>query len=62
MATFEVELEATAWLRTVIEVEAESPEAAKRKVFGTRDIESLFEGEKFYLTGDVEILSIEEVL
>lgn len=63
MAMFEVRLEVSAVLRPMVEVEAVDREQAYRKVFswGRDELDGFCEDEMYSLTGDVEILSIEEV-
>jgi hypothetical protein len=59
MATYEVEVLGYATLTTIVEIEAEDREQAYKLAFDRGYHEDDFEGEKFYMTGDYEILAID---
>ncbi|MBN1435293.1 hypothetical protein JW921_11070 [Candidatus Fermentibacterales bacterium] len=60
MATYEVRVLGYATLETTVEIEAENREQAYERAFARQWSEDDFEGEKFYMTGDYEILGVEE--
>ncbi|MBN1434276.1 hypothetical protein JW921_05905 [Candidatus Fermentibacterales bacterium] len=60
MVTYEVWVRGFARLDTTVEIEAENREQAYEQAFARQWSEDDFEGEKFYMTGDYEILSVEE--
>ena len=59
MAAYEVEVLGYATLTTIVEIEAEDREQAYERAFARQWSEDDFEGEKFYMTGDYEILAID---
>lgn len=59
MTLWNVELRAQAYLDATVQVEADTYEEAHALAFAWAVSEDDFEGEKFYLTGDAEVLGIE---
>ena len=62
MTCYNVVLYQAACLETTVEVEADSPAAARAEVLGWSEAgrEECFEGEQFHPIGDVELVSVED--